>query len=678
MPTKLELPTNLYRVNSLMAIGKEIPTYFNAATLRETEKAIYLYGYGEIDPSYHCARCGKILTHPVSQQIGIGPECLQKWGINVSITEILPEQIISYQKIVQNKKVDAWFPKSCVKKCGETGKFISVPTNHAFAAIKTKIPKNSAELLPNGDVKLTFSPTAEMLNKVKALPNRTFVSKGDHEKYWSVSVRSLTLPMLQGWGFSISKELELLLEQSEKTTVITEIKGLHGTLFPYQTEGVAFLEEKNGNAILGDEMGLGKTMQALAFLQLHPEFSPAVIIAPVSGKYHWKQKAEEWLSNDRHITLLETMTVSNLTAPQDIVILSYNLVSKWITVLKQLRPKILIFDECHYIKNNQAQRTKAVKKLAKNIPHIIPISGTLILNRPREIYNSVHMVDPTMFPNYMEFAKRYCGAKHTIFGWDCDGATNLEELHEKLKSLMIRRKKSEVLPQLPEKQKTLVPMKLTNYAEYEKADNDFLIWVKENKGTLAMKKAANAIALNKITTLRQIAARGALKYAKEWIQDFLESGEKLVVFAIHKEIITELMKEFGDIAVKIDGSTSSKGSVRMDIQNAFQTDPAIKLFIGNIVAAGTVLTLTAASNAAFLELPWTPGELDQAEDRIHRIGTKNAVNIWYLLPIGTIEETLAKVIDRKKSISSAIMDGETTSPSSMISALIDEYSKKIK
>jgi len=147
-----------------------------------------------------------------------------------------------------------------------------------------------------------------------------------------------------------------------------------------------------------------------------------------------------------------------------------------------------------------------------------------------------------------------------------------------------------------------------------------------------------------------------------------------VVFATHKKIIDALMKEFKGISVKIDGSVSSAD--REYAVQAFQNDKSIRLFVGNIQAAGVGITLTAASAVAFIELPWTPGDLVQAEDRCHRIGQNNNVNIYYLLANGTIEEKIAALLDEKKKVLSQVLDGKEVEESSLLSELIKNYTEE--
>ena len=168
-----------------------------------------------------------------------------------------------------------------------------------------------------------------------------------------------------------------------------------------------------------------------------------------------------------------------------------------------------------------------------------------------------------------------------------------------------------------------------------------------------------------------MAVEAKLPHAIEWIDDFLDTGEKLVVFCTHKFVVDALMKEFSKEAVKLDGRTS--GPDRQLAVDKFQNEPETRLFVGNIQAAGVGITLTAASSVAFLELPWTSGSLRQAEDRVHRIGQKNAVNVYYLLAEYTIEEKIATLLDDKRKVLDSVLDGKETEDSSLIMDLIENY-----
>ena len=519
-------------------------------------------------------------------------------------------------------------------------------------------------------IKITFSFNFEDLDRVKSLTERRFYPEG---KYWTAPLKMQSIESLKNWNFTLCPELQQYLRKTKvHINQISEIEvpGLRQELYPFQKVGVAFIEAKEGRVLIGDEMGLGKTMQALAWLQLHPELRPVIIVVPASLKLNWAKEAHTWMNRPR-IQILSG-TTPNIKLKGEIIIINYDILHPWMNVLLAYNPAVLITDECHYYKSSKAKRTKAVMALGRRIPYVLALSGTPILNRPIEVYNAVKLIDPTILPTRFEFAMKYCGAKNNGFGWDFSGATNTEELHEKLSiTIMIRRKKVDVLPDLPDKMRSFIPMELDNEKEYQFAESNFIAFVRGRKGKEAAERASNAQALAEIEGLKQLAVQGKMKQAIEWITDFLESDQKLVIFAVHRFVIDTLMERFGTIAVKVDGSVTGLNRQKAVVE--FQTNLATRLFIGNIKAAGVGITLTAASNIAFLELPWTPGEMVQAEDRVHRIGQRNNVCIYYLLASGTIEEKIAKLIDQKRKVLDSVLDGEKTDITSLLSKLMDVY-----
>jgi SWI/SNF-related matrix-associated actin-dependent regulator of chromatin subfamily A-like protein 1 len=518
-------------------------------------------------------------------------------------------------------------------------------------------------------IKIAFPYDLDMLTKVRTLAGRKYHPES---KVWSAPLYDGTVKQLLQWGFVLDENLITYITIAEKRRADAPqklIAGLKGKLFPYQSLGVDFIESRKGRAIIADEMGLGKTIQALAWLQLHPENVPVVVVVPASLKLNWKKEAKEWLYSP-NIEVLNGTKVYPTTG--NILIINYDILWEWCDELKRRQPKVLIMDEIHYIKNNSTKRTKATKKLAKGIPAVIGLSGTLILNRPVEAFNAINLINPSIFSNYWSFTQRYCGAKYNGYGWDFNGASRTQELHQILtETVMIRRLKQDVLKDLPEKIYSFVPLELSNITEYRQAQNNTIEFIRQQKGAEAAARAKNAEVLARIEILKQLAVKGALKQAIEWIRDFLEEGEKLVVFATHHFVIEALNKEFGNESVYIDGSVNM--TTRQKAVELFQTEPKVKLFIGNIQAAGVGITLTAASNVVFLELPWTPGVLRQAIDRLHRIGQKYTVNVRYLFAVGTIMEYIAGLIDSKQKTLDAVLDGKLPEESVLLSEIITYF-----
>ena len=518
-------------------------------------------------------------------------------------------------------------------------------------------------------IKISFPYDMEMICKIRTIQGRKYHSD---VQCWSAPFFPETITQLASWGFPIDDSLKEFMHKRElRAQEITKIgiPGLLGELFPFQNSGVAFIENNKGKALIADEMGLGKTVQALAWLQLHRNLRPAIIVVPASLKLNWKREAEKWLP-DPNVEILNG--TSTWIPTGDIIIINYDVLHAWTSVIDKLEPAVLVTDECHLYKSNKAQRTKAIKKIGKKIPHVIALSGTPIVNRPVEAYNAIHLINPDLFPSYWNFTKMYCDARQTRFGWDLNGASRTEELHNILKNtIMLRRLKKDVLPDLPDKIYSFTPIELDNEADYRFAERDFIAFIRREKGVEAAERVENAKILASIEGLKQLAVKGKLHQAIEWIDNFLEVSDKLVVFATHKFVIDALMKAFDGVTVKIDGGVTQRE--RQKAVDEFQNNPKVKLFVGNIQAAGVGITLTAASNVAFIELPWTPGALVQAEDRCHRIGQKDSVNVHYLLASNTIEEKIAHLLDKKRKVLDAVLDGKETETESLLSELMKEY-----
>jgi SWI/SNF-related matrix-associated actin-dependent regulator 1 of chromatin subfamily A len=664
-----------YIINNGFARRNDIPTSFVGIILKETERAVYMYGRGEVDPEGSCCKCGRVLTHPGSIILGIGPDCLGDWNIrDITLDNITEAQKAFVQARVRIKKVDTWMPKRVIKETRSTDQVVKAPKKHEILMRpRLKIKKVEKQAVVEGHhFKVTFPYDSETVRQVKSIPGRRWNVEG---KYWTVPIQIEAATMLREFNFPIlgldDNTFERFFGDPMNIKELDEmfVPGLKRDLYPFQARGVTFIESNNGRALIADEMGLGKTVQAAAWLQLHPEARPTLIVCPASLKLNWKYELRRWLPKPK-TEVLEGRQPYEVSG--EILIINYDVLNYWAPYLKKLGLNTVITDEAHYYKNNGSNRTKAVKKIAKDVPHFMALSGTPIVNKPIEIYNAVSLIDDTILPNWFEFGKKYCDGKHDGFGWDMNGASNTQELHQLLvDTIMIRRKKADVLEDLPDKTRAFVPFDLDNQSEYNKASSSFLEWVKATKGKEAVTSARAAETLAQIEALRQIAVRGKMKMAIEWVRDVISSGEKLVLFGIHKFVIDEIMNAFPGISVKIDGSTSP--NKRQEIVQTFQTDPTIKLFVGNIKAAGVGITLTAASIVAFLELPWTPGELVQAIDRVHRITQKEAVMVYYLLSTGTIEEKMAELVDKKMIILEGVLDGKAPEKGSLITELISEY-----
>lgn len=427
---------------------------------------------------------------------------------------------------------------------------------------------------------------------------------------------------------------------------------------PYQLEGSLQIQEWDGNALLADEMGLGKTFQALYWCLKRPKARPVVIVCPATLKYNWKREASF------HVNLRSEVLEGRkpprgkswVATSSPILIINYEVLQWWVPFLKTLNVQVVIIDEAHYIKNRESKRYKAVKELCKGVPHVIGISGTPLTNRPAELWPVLSIIRPDKFTSFFKFAFKYCKPKKLPWGWTYGGARNTEELHRKLKATcMIRRRKTDVLKDLPPKVRKVIPLGLSNPREYNEAATDIVAWLRKIDREKA-RKAKKSKALVQVGYLLRLCAKFKYAYVCQWIDDFLEnSDEKLVIFTMHRRMVELLKERYGRLAVVVDGSVT--GEKRQRAVDRFQHDDEVRFFIGNIKAAGVGITLTAASSLVFTDLPWTPGDLVQCEDRIHRIGQKSTAFIYYLVAANTIEEKLCRILQEKQTILEDVLDG---------------------
>ena len=437
---------------------------------------------------------------------------------------------------------------------------------------------------------------------------------------------------------------------------------LGGELQPFQWAGVRYVLDAR-RCFLADEQGLGKTVEALAALEADGAF-PAIVVCPASLKLNWERETQKWLPH-RSVAIVEGRSAVPTTG--DITILNYEVVAAHREELSRLRPKALVIDESHYVKNPRAKRTQAVRKLAAAVVPgglRLALTGTPVLNHAEELISQLRVIGRLEdFGSGARFSRQF------------QGPLTEERLHWHLRRrCFARRLKSEVLPQLPAKRQVVVPVELDNRREYRLAEEDVVAWLREQPLDLKELDAKIAATLRaerlaQLGTLKRLAARGKLTAALAWIHDFLESGEPLVLFATHVEVQDAVIERFPDALHLLgrDNIQAREASVQ-----AFQDPAGPQLIVCATRVAAQGITLTRASNVAFLELEWTPAIHDQAEDRCHRIGQHDAVTAWYLLAAKTIDETMAELIQRKRAIVAAVTDGRRMDDASVVDDLVRE------
>lgn len=516
-----------------------------------------------------------------------------------------------------------------------------------------------------------------------------------------------------GYPFDDSAKvfLQNVPERKQEAEDFSKDVPIPDTLYPFQKEGVKIMLSMNSNILLADEMGLGKTVQVAVYLAFKKESLPALVICPASLKRNWANEIEKWTNVKAHI--LEGKSPESYSSEfikkYPVFIINYdvlgneNKAEKEAEILRQRKAKeaglpfrkkiipvygwcdelsnipfqTIIADEVQYIAEPETIRARAVNQICNSRKKAkkLFISGTPYETRTSQFFTCLHILDPVQFPNRYRFLMRYCDPVKTFFGWKFDGLSNADELHAMISKFMIRRLKKDVLKQLPPKIRSIVPMNVSNAerASYDRIDKQFEMDILSGKKS---KKEQ----LGHIAELKKGAFEAKKKAVIQWIKDYLEINEKLVVFIYHHSTYDSLIQEFGKISVGITGETSA--DKRQGIVDRFQTDSKIKLFIGQIKASGVGLTLTKASATAFVEFGSTAPQHEQAEDRVHRIGQEaDLVMAYYLILDNSIETDIMSTLERRNKDLKKVMNDEQgaslfSDKGELNEAVLSQYKKR--
>uniref|UniRef100_A0A672NYS9 Zinc finger, RAN-binding domain containing 3 n=1 Tax=Sinocyclocheilus grahami TaxID=75366 RepID=A0A672NYS9_SINGR len=434
---------------------------------------------------------------------------------------------------------------------------------------------------------------------------------------------------------------------------------LGGKLMPFQREGVLFALSRDGRPLITDhlchQMGLGKTIQAISVAYIFKQEWPLLIVVPSSLKYLWIEELEKWIPelDPRDINLVESKTDTMSIGTSKVTILGYGLLTTdarpLLEALNKQRFDVILVDESHYLKSRNAARSKILVPIIQNAKRAILLTGTPALGRPEE---TLVRVDAIFSLRYMKMTL-FFGARRQ---WDCRGASHLDELHQRLSEIMIRRLKNQVLTQLPPKIRQRIPFDLPKDAAKE-ASASFERWEK-----LMSSESENQFVevMSLITHMYKQTAIAKAGAVKDYIKMMLETEQlKFLVFAHHLSMLqacTEAVIEAKATYIRIDGSVPS--AERIQLVHRFQNDPDTRVAILSIQAAGQGLTFTAASHVVFAELYWNPGHIKQAEDRAHRIGQTMTVHIHYLIAKGTFDTVMWAMLNRKETVTGSALNGK--------------------
>ena len=464
----------------------------------------------------------------------------------------------------------------------------------------------------------------------------------------------------------------LIKDNEVKNVVIEYDKYNHRPPMDHQKEAIEKLV-RNKKFILADDMGLGKTT-ATIIAALETGAKKILIVCPASLKINWQREIENY--SDRSVYISEGKKFSD---EHDFVIINYDILKNFhdpkkkdeSTILKS-NFDLIIMDEAHMISNPQAQRTKIVNDIAQKSTRVWLLSGTPMTSRPMNYYNLLNLVDSPVAMNWMAYAKRYCNGFQFSVGkrkvWNVTGASNLDELRDRTQTHILRRLKEDVLD-LPEKIITPVYLRLKS-KDYEDLMGEYFDWYDNN----SEESSSLTLQFGKLMKVRKIIASEKVKSTIELAENIIDQGKKVIIFTNFTDTLQEIYNHFGKSAVYLDGSCSKPH--RQNSVDEFQTNDKIKVFVGNLKAAGVGLTLTSAEAVIMNDLSFVPAEHSQAEDRSHRIGQKNSTSVYYPIFENTIEGAIYDILNRKKKIISTVMGDDMMDDASTIEEMLNMISKQ--
>lgn len=560
-------------------------------------------------------------------------------------------------------------------------------------------------VLDDGTIELSWfcrdrAGWARMLSLVRSIPRRVFDSE---TKKWYIPATEDNLESLQQSGWRASKKsavkaepqaafggvpvpkkyqeyMSLPEEVPAEDPVITQRNAIESFVLDsardivpglrsYQVDFLKFAAMRNGRVALGDGMGTGKTLQSLAWLAYNRSF-PALIVVNAPTKLQWEKEFKRWLSlvpNCPHRVQILYGTRTRKLDKSCSYIVNWDILTYWQDELAATGFECLIGDEAQAIGNPESKRALAFRHLAAVIPECIVMSGTPARSRPAQFWTMVSCVEPKMFPTYKGYLWRYTCPKATPWGVQFDGARNVKELHAKLVSVMLRRTKDDVMKDLPPKTLDVVPLEAdaAELAEYNS----------EEAGIAELQGIA---AREKLTNLTRTAYAVKEKSLLNWVRCFMESDEKLLLFAWHRDVVDRLFEELKEYnPAKIYGGVTLQQ--REAEKEKFIQDSSCRIMICNIQSGGTGVDgfQKVCCNVAFAEFASTSTDMEQAEDRLHRGGQERPVSVYYLIAAGTIDEDMAEALDSKKKVLASVLDGKQAADLDLIATIAARRGIKI-
>jgi SWI/SNF-related matrix-associated actin-dependent regulator 1 of chromatin subfamily A len=464
----------------------------------------------------------------------------------------------------------------------------------------------------------------------------------------------------------------IIKNQENEIKEVDYSKYSHRPPLNHQKEAIEKLL-KNNRFILADDMGLGKTT-SVVISALETEVKKILVICPASLKINWMREFQ--LYTDREIFICEGKKYST---ESDIVIMNYDIVKNFYDTkspetspIIQSNFDLIVIDEAHYISNTTAIRTKLINSFAKKSKRLWLLSGTPMTSRPINYFNLLSLIDSPVAQNWMAYVIRYCeGYQFRVGGnkkvWNTNGASNLEELRDRTSRQVLRRLKTEVLD-LPEKIINPVYLRLKS-REYEDLMGDYYNWYEsKDESTRSL-----TVQFTKIMKVRQVIANEKVESTIEIAENILEQGKKVIIFTNFTEVLQRIHSHFGKKSVYLDGSCSKTS--RQHAIDEFQNNDKIKIFVGNLKAAGAGITLTASEVVIMNDLSFVPSDHAQAEDRAYRYGQKNNVLVYYPIFENTIEGIVYDILSHKKNIIDVVM-GDTVDKTDVVQEIMSRINSR--
>ena len=503
----------------------------------------------------------------------------------------------------------------------------------------------------------------KLLTKV---PEKVYVEKILVEKDKSFHIWGKLFDSEKLHDFWLPK-VALIPTQKIKDVKIDYEKYSHRPPLSHQKEAIEKLASHD-KYILADDMGLGKTTSTV-IAALESGAERVLIVCPASLKINWMREIQNY--TDKSISIIEGKKWESA----DFVIINYDILknfhdtkNKEESIILQEGFDLVVVDEAHYIQNVQAKRTKLINDIINRIGKVWLLTGTPMTSRPINYYNLLNLVESPVSYNWMAYVIRYCEGYQFNVGnrkvWNVNGSSNLIELRDRTKTHVLRRLKQDILD-LPEKIITPVYLRLKS-KEYEALMGEYYDWMEDDS-----EKKSLTVQFSKLMKVRQVIAENKIKETCELAENIIEQGKKVIIFTNFTDTLNRIAEHFGKSAVTLDGKMSKPA--RQHSVDQFQENDKIKVFVGNLKAAGVGITLTAAEAVIMNDLSFVPSDHSQAEDRAYRYGQKSNVSVLYPIFDNSIEGIIYDILSQKKNIFETVM-GDNEGKGDIMEEIINEIS----